>query len=432
MTYTDAQYVLSGMLNTPSFRDECLESLSINDFDDPLNKSIFMAIKAVAKPGEYLSSIEVAREMGDLPNFRYISDLPLLSSPGTDLKFYRNQFKQNANLGHFRNLMQSTFVDLSKKDADLPQLLNQTIDRLISIQTRHHQTTFQNFEDVLNPDHLDFIKRPTISTGFSHIDAITGGFFPGSLTYLGARTSMGKTTFLLHFLLAAAKQNVKTVFYSFEMFAQVLAQKALCIDAHVSFAKTKEGCPASLLTKLKQSKAKPYFSNINFVTQGMTISELRISIRSFVQNEGVKIIFIDYLTLIAPNMHLSNSHHEVDQISKGLQDIGKELRIPIVCAAQLNRASTNRVVRRPNLSDFRESGSIEEDADSCLLLHRPEYYEKNNKPGITELIIAKNRMYGETKIVEFTYQDDNYEPLGDISISQQELNGYQPEDTTHE
>ena len=117
-------------------------------------------------------------------------------------------------------------------------------------------------------------------------------------------------------------------------------------------------------------------------------------------NHKIDILFIDYLTLVKGNQHFTNKHLMVDDVSKGLQALAKSLNIPIVCLAQLNRSAAES--GRPTLSHFRESGSIEEDADACLLLHRPEYYQPTEKPGLVEVIVAKNRIMGTIKTIHFS------------------------------
>jgi replicative DNA helicase len=120
------------------------------------------------------------------------------------------------------------------------------------------------------------------------------------------------------------------------------------------------------------------------------------------KSHDIEILFIDYLTLIKSDSRHATKHMQVDEVSKGLQSLAKALKIPVVCLAQLNRASTGKDGDVPTLTSFRESGSIEEDADGCLLIHRPDYYNPTAKPGYVELIIAKNRIMGTLKKIDYS------------------------------
>ena len=138
----------------------------------------------------------------------------------------------------------------------------------------------------------------------------------------------------------------------------------------------------------------------------------------------IQVLFIDYLTLIRPSQKHTSNHMAVNEVSKALQRLAKQINIPVVCLAQLNRASTSRAGSRPTLTDFRESGSIEEDADTCILLHRPDYYCKSDKPGIIEVHIAKNRIMGELKTIEFkcVLASETLIELDEIQVVMEKIN----------
>lgn len=245
-----------------------------------------------------------------------------------------------------------------------------------------------------------------ISSGYFKLDKMLGYFRPGKVYYIGARTSMGKTTFILNLIFNMVRNpiNARIGFFTLEMTNQQIMEKIACMMAGINYEKYDDGelndeelarfCEACKIAR----KNMLFLSDPNTIN----IQQIRLEALKMVHQNKIDILYIDYLTRVKPVGKHFNKHLEVDELSKALQSLAKEINIPIIILAQLNRAAANG--EPPGLNSFRESGSIEEDADVCLLLHRPEYYDKKTKPGLLEVIVAKNRIRGKTGTVEYSWR----------------------------
>ena len=234
-----------------------------------------------------------------------------------------------------------------------------------------------------------------LPTGFLQLDEYTTGFQAGDLVVMAARPSMGKTALGLTIAQHVAMTDRRpAAFFSMEMSADQLAQRLLCSRTGVNSQKLRrhlldETEKRDLLMACAEYESAPLFVDD---TPGMTVMELRAKARRLRQKHQIEVVFVDYLQL----MHSPGSESrqaEIATISRGLKALGRELTIPVVALAQLNRMSEGRQDKRPIMSDLRESGAIEQDADVVLLIHREEYYHPDNEEvkGLAELIIAKQR-----------------------------------------
>lgn len=242
------------------------------------------------------------------------------------------------------------------------------------------------------------------------LDRALGGFQNGCLHYIGARTSMGKTTFALNVIrnIIRSAPDVPVAIFSLEMTAETITAKIICMNASVDY-NTYTDCSFQNDEYMRLTETARILSTANLYIDDSPcdIASLSSRIRRLVRAHGIKIVFIDYLTCIkASDSTLQSNHLRVDSVSKGLLAIAKELKIPVVCLAQLNRNVTARIDKSPTLADFREGG--EEDADVCLLLHRPRYYDTNSTDDTTHIIVAKNRLLGN--LCRINYVIDNHSP----------------------
>jgi replicative DNA helicase len=277
------------------------------------------------------------------------------------------------------------------------------------------------YEQVLS-DTKHFSGLPT---GYVDLDELTTGFQPGDMVVLAARPSMGKTALGLNMAeYIAVTEGKPVVFFSMEMSRQQVAQRILCsrakIDSH-RFRKRmlnddEKRLVADVCAELEQ--APLYIDD----TPGMTAMELRAKARRLRMQKNIQAVFVDYLQL----MHTPGAEsrqQEISSISRGLKALGRELNIPIIAMAQLNRQVEGRQGNRPRMSDLRESGAIEQDADVVLLLHREEYYKRDDPTlkGKAELIIEKQRN-GPTDVVELMFDHhstrfNNYSPVPDAQYA---------------
>ncbi|MCR2823304.1 replicative DNA helicase [Lederbergia panacisoli] len=237
-----------------------------------------------------------------------------------------------------------------------------------------------------------------IPTGIKKLDQMTNGFQAGELTVIAARPSMGKTDVMLHFAKEAGWQQYLPIIFSIEMPYQSLVQRLIASTGRINRIKLRNpNRDLSFEQKEKWPETIGRVSNTNmqiFDGARQTIAEMRAKTRKLIQQfpDQKPIIFIDYLTLIRPAQDYGgNMHLQVTEISRDLKVLAKEMNCPVVLLAQLNRAVEQRQNKRPLMSDIRESGSVEQDADVIIFLYRDTYYDKSSDQKQLELIISKNR-----------------------------------------
>jgi len=254
-----------------------------------------------------------------------------------------------------------------------------------------------------------------VSTGFADMDNITAGFQPSDLIIIAARPSMGKTAFVLNLAanMAMGRERTSVALFSLEMSKQQLVHRMLCTEAKISSHKARTGqidsrdWAAFTTAAGKLSEAKIFIDD----SPGITFSELRSKARKLYSEHKIGVVIIDYLQLMqsksagvgGPSRE-QNRQQEISEISRSLKALARELNVPVIALSQLSRAVEQRPDKRPMLSDLRESGAIEQDADVVMFIYRDEYYnkEESKEPGVAEIIIAKQRN-GPTDTVKLRF-----------------------------
>jgi replicative DNA helicase len=245
-----------------------------------------------------------------------------------------------------------------------------------------------------------------VPTGFFELDDITGGFQPSQLVILAARPSMGKTAFALNICEHVAfERKTGVLLVSLEMGSMELGERLLCARSKVDGHKlrTGHGLGTREMTQLGKAydelRSAPVFIDD---TPARNMLQITANARRLKMRQNIGLIVVDYIQLIDAEESRDSRQEQIAKISRRLKTLARELNVPVIALSQLNRAVENREDRRPRMADLRESGAIEQDADLVLLLHRPEYYDPNDQPGIAELIVAKNRS-GPTGNAKFTF-----------------------------
>ncbi len=247
-----------------------------------------------------------------------------------------------------------------------------------------------------------------VSTGFLDLDAITGGFQGSQLVILAARPSMGKTAFALNICEhVAVEQKLGVLFVSLEMGQLELAERLLCSRSRVDGHKLRTGRGLSHNDMAQLSRGYEELRSGEPLmiddTPSRNMLQITANARRLKLRQKIGLVVVDYIQLIDSEESRDSRQEQIAKISRRLKTLARELDIPVIALSQLNRAVETREDRRPRMADLRESGAIEQDADLVLLLHRPEYYDPNDQPGLAELIIAKNRN-GATDTVKFQFQ----------------------------
>jgi replicative DNA helicase len=302
------------------------------------------------------------------------------------------------------------------------ELLERAEQRIFQIAQRRESAAASDIKELID-ETMRLIQehegRPLtgITSGFADLDELTSGFQKGEMVILAARPSMGKTALALNFVEHMALAGHPTLFFSLEMGKQQLVQRMLCAKARVDGQRLRRNMlrPDDNIRLLaacdELSKARILIDD----TPGLTLLAMRSKARRMRERIGVEAVVIDYLQLMSSGSRVESRQLEVSEISRGIKAMARELKVPVICLSQLNRASEQREGHRPRMSDLRESGSIEQDADVVMMLHREEYYHKQDpdwaeqnpdKVGIAELILAKQRN-GPTGTVEMTWDGNS-------------------------
>jgi len=230
-------------------------------------------------------------------------------------------------------------------------------------------------------------------TGFHGLDDVTSGFQPSELLILAARPAMGKTALVCNFALAVAEQGQGVLLFSLEQSRLELAERLLCIYGKLDGHKLRQGELDDVEQHALMEAADRLRGMKLFIddTGGRTMSQVAAIARRLKRRHGLGIVIIDYLQLIEPEDKNVPREQQISSITRRLKFLAKDLDIPVIALAQLNRSVEQREDKRPRLADLRESGAIEQDADIVMFLHRPEAYDPEDRPGEADLIVAKNR-----------------------------------------
>lgn len=298
------------------------------------------------------------------------------------------------------------------------ELLQAAEARIFAIAQQSEQIDLQDLKSLLD-EALEQVEANEgrmvtgVSTGFHELDEYTSGFQPGEFIVLAARPSMGKTALALNLAENIAADGRAVAVFSLEMSRQQLVQRLLCARSGIDSHRFRRGMlqPEDyqrLLTACGELSTSRMFIDD---TPGLTLLQLRSKARRLKERENIDFVVIDYLQLMSTGGRSESRQIEVSEMSRGVKAMARELRLPVVCLSQLNRAAEQREGHRPRMSDLRESGSIEQDADVVMMLHREDYYHQNDpnwalqnpdKMGIAELILAKQRN-GPTGVVRLQW-----------------------------
>jgi replicative DNA helicase len=283
------------------------------------------------------------------------------------------------------------------------------LDKINQLKVEDHVSLQQALSNIYEAPWEEQLVSRNVTTGIRELDEMTGGFQSGEVTILAARPSMGKTDVMLHFAKTAGWAGYLPLVFSLEMPEKLITSRLMASTG--DFNRTKMRDPKRMLSQEQKNK---WFDVIGDLTRtnmqifdgaGQTIAEMRAKTRKMMHQfpNQKPILFIDYLTLISSTQaYGGNSHQQVTEISKSLKTMAKDFDCPVLCLAQLNRSVESRAEKRPMMSDIRESGSVEQDADVIMFLYREMYYNKESQNNSLEIIVSKNRN-GQVGFVDVDY-----------------------------
>ena len=417
--------VLGAMMIEPNCVPDVLERLTAECFYKEANRKIFSAISALTKdhePVDIFTVAEALKRTGDLETVGGPYYLSLLSSKvgaAAHVEYHVNILLQK----HLQRELITISAEVQRDSFDdsipVDDLLNNAQQKLFELAERNMKRETLPVQDVLkdtvaeieaNQDRTDGLSG--VPSGFTGIDKVTLGWQESDLVIIAARPSMGKTAFVLTMARnMAVDHHIPVAFFSLEMSSKQLVKRLLVSETGLSSEKIRGGKRlldyelVQLHERIKDLSAAPLFIDD---TPSISIYELRSKVRRLVRNAGVKLIIIDYLQLMTGPPELRGMREqEVSNISRSLKAIAKEMSIPVIALSQLSRDVEKRGGNKiPQLSDLRESGAIEQDADIVMFIHRPDYYGTEDEgavPGQAQIIIAKHRN-GSTDVVPMIFR----------------------------
>lgn len=414
------QSVLGSMLLSKDAIGEVGEILKGSDFYKPANETIFNTVMGLYSRGEPADPITVAGELsreGDLKRIgggAYLHTLVSMVPTAANAAFYARIVREKSLL---RGLVSAgtKIVQLgyAEDGGDVDMLMDSAQAEIMTVAEQRSGEDYIALSDLSNETltELNEIaakkgKLHGVPTGFADLDRLTQGLHGGQMVIIAARPAMGKSTLALDFCRSAAVHNkIPTVIFSLEMSRSEIAMRLFSAETNIWLSKMRSGDMnandwAILSKKVGEISEAPLFVDDS---PNLSMTEIRSKSRRMKQQNGLGLIVLDYLQLMSSGRAVESRQQEVSEFSRSLKLLAKELNVPVVAVAQLNRGPESRSDHKPMMADLRESGSLEQDADVVILLNRPEYYDEDDRPGEADIIVAKHRN-GETKTIPVAFQ----------------------------
>lgn len=426
--------VLAAMLNSPEVLQECLVEIDEDDFYIPSNRIIFSAMHHMfdhSQPVDPVSLADHLKSTGDLERVGGRAYLIELGGNTFALAGWSRHVEILRRDSTLRSIIQAsakiTALAYSAPE-DTKQVVNDAEKLLLDVTNRSVSSSYSTLEQIMEEEYAELEEQANsqsdslgVETGFPGIDSKLLGLRAGQMVVVGARPGVGKTSFSLNLAVNAAARGASVAFFSLEMSKTEIAQRLLSAQARIGLMDIRS---ANIRDQQWPQilEATSELSQLDIMvddTPGTTVTEVRAKARRMLKGKERGVVILDYLQLVSPPSggHRADSRAtEVSEMSRGIKIMAKDLGVPVIALSQLNRGVEGRTGKKPQLSDLRESGSIEQDADIVILLDRsmtPEEAAREDRPdeNITDFIIAKNRsgpldtvhltfLAGSTKFVE--------------------------------
>ena len=411
------QAVLGAMLIDKEAIAKATEVLSADDFYREAHRVIFSAMLELYNKNEAVDMVTVTEilkrdnKLEDIGGIAYITSLANVVLTAANVKYHAEIVAENSVLRQLVRVSTEIAAMGYEANEDVGTLLDTAESRILEISNRKKKNDFTAINDILM-DSVQSIESllqnkgglTGLPAGFADLDKLTSGLHPSDFIILAARPSMGKTALALNIVQNVALRAHKVIggeprsvaFFSLEMSKEQLVNRMLCAEAGIDSQRLRVGeMHDEDWTHLwdacdTMSRAKIYIDD----TAGITAMDMRSRARRLKAEHGLDLIVVDYLQLMQGSGKRNNSgdrQQEVSEISRSLKALARELDVPVLALSQLSRSVESRQVKRPMLSDLRESGSLEQDADIVAFLYREDYYNPETENKHTELIIAKHR-----------------------------------------
>jgi len=413
------QSVLGAMMMSKDAIANVVEVVKGRDFYRPAHELIYDAILDLYGKGDPADPITVAAELtrrgeiGKVGGHIYLHELLSSVSIAANAGYYALIVREKAVL---RRLVEASIRIAQmgyEGTGEVADIVDQAQQTIYNVTDAKASEDYKPLSALIEPtwNELEAIasrggRLAGVPTGFAELDELTNGLHPGQMIIVAARPAIGKSTLALDFARSAAiKNNLTTAVFSLEMSASEIMTRLLSAEAglklhHLRTGKLTDDDWERLSKVTSRIENAPLYIDDS---PNLTMMEIRAKARRMKQRYDLKLVIIDYLQLMSSGRKVESRQVEVSEFSRQIKLLAKELGIPVIAISQLNRASEQRTDKRPLLSDLRESGSLEQDADMVILLHREDAYNKDDRPGEADLIVAKHRN-GETRTVTTAFQ----------------------------
>lgn len=434
-------------LNTDALAD-AMEYVEPDDFYRRAHQILFQAMVDLNNDGEAIDVLTVQNylttnnQLDDVGGVAYIAELATSVPTAANAGYYAKIVEEKSMLRRLISTATNIITQANNGDDDVPSLLDSAERQIMDVSERRNRSGFREIKDVLNEtlSDIDRLSQQSeditgLPTGYREFDKMTAGLQPDNLIILAARPAVGKTAFALNIAQnVATSTDTSVAIFSLEMSAESLVNRMLCAEGsinanHLRTGQLDEGEWQNLVVAMGALSNTSIFIDD---TPGIKMAEIRAKCRRLAKEKGnLGLVVIDYLQLIEGS-NKESRQQEVSEISRQLKKLAKELSVPILALSQLSRGVEQRQDKRPVLSDIRESGSIEQDADIVAFLYRDDYYERgeskseedgddqdslNQDVGEVELIIEKNRA-GARGTVKLLFIK-SYNKFSNISYAQE-------------
>ncbi len=414
------QSALGGMLLSKDAVADVMETVNADDFYIPKHEVVFRAVHDLYARGEPTDVIAVTDELTKTGSVQraggaeYLHTLTGIVPTAANAGYYASIVAEKAVL---RRLVEAgtRIVQMGyASEGEVTDLVNHAQAEIYNVTGGNEAEDFVALVDVLE-DTVNEIEvnggrdgeMAGVPTGFRELDDVTNGLHPGQLIIIAARPGLGKSTLALDFARhAAVSAREPAIFFSLEMGRNEIATRLLAAETSIPMNTLRRGdldqrdWDRIAIARSRVIADAPLYIDDS---PNMTLVEIRAKCRRLSQRSGLKLIVIDYLQLMTSGKKVESRQQEVSEFSRALKLLAKELQVPVVALSQLNRNSEQRSDKRPALADLRESGSLEQDADMVILLHRDDAFERDAPPtGEADLIIAKHRN-GPTKTIKVAF-----------------------------
>jgi len=415
------QSVLGGILIENDAINKVMEILTPEDFYRDAHRKIYHALinlTARDEPADLITLTNELRKINQLDaagGASYITSLIDSVPTAANIEYYARIVKEKSILRQLIQTSTEIITESYQDRSDVESFLDEAERSIFQISENRVRPSFYPIRDIVKQSFKTlerlYEKKELVTgipSGFKDLDQITAGFQPSDLIIVAGRPSMGKTAFCLNVAqYAAIEKKVPAAIFSLEMSKEQLVLRMLCSEAHVEGTRLRTGFlnegdwPRLTIAAGNLSEAPIFIDD----TAALSVLELRAKARRLKADQGLGMLIIDYLQLMKGRTKIESRQQEISEISRSLKAVAKELNIPVIAVSQLSRRTEERTGMRPQLSDLRESGAIEQDADLILFIYRDEVYnrsEDNPNRGKAEVIIGKQRN-GPTGKIELAF-----------------------------